>query len=929
MRIVAPDKAEGRNHFRFAALVLPWLLAGFMAGVYLLTLNPWVAPESLALVANVSGLNPRVELFKPVTYLATWPFRWLPLAWIPPALNLMSAACAALSLAWLARSVALLPHDRTHNQRLRLREGTPWLTLRQAWLPPTLAVLLCGWQLTFWEHAIAATGEMFDLLLFAYLVRSLLELRADGHNARLPRFALVYGLAVANNWAMAGFAPLFLLAAVWAARANPFKVSLLHEALKGFKDRKVSFFTRFRQALAPFNPGLWVRSVGCFLAGLALLLLLPLVAGMEDNAQVDFGTALHSTLRLYKRLLLGGLSSTVLLLCLGSVLPALFMTICWGRFARGATAGEKLAAGMFHGLHAFFLVVCLWVALDLPLSPRRLGTGFACLPLYYLGALSAGYFSGYLLLVFGNTPRPAWQRTRLLARVVNLALTVAVWAVLVGVPGLLLYQSLPYILWTRTGALASLATQLERCLPPPGAVILADGSFDLLCLQTTLIRRGQESAYLPIDVSSLVRNSGYFDFLRRRHPEFKLSPPLLHLRSDLTNPPVLRSWIENLAAGREVYYLHPFHGLLAESFASQPRGLLYQLKPCPANVLEEGPLGSEALADNRAFWQAFIAGPLPELASHIPTPEQLAQSPAWQWLHLKTERGPERDPWAAVVGSFYSRALNIWGVELQKAGLLSEAGDCFAVALQLSPDNVAALLNRDFHHDLQTQKPAALQPAPQIEARLGKRHSWSQVLVLDGAIDEPSARYQAGVMLAKVNLPRQAARQFARAHSLAPGEPDIALRLAEQLIRLGDYTNALAAADQVLKLKPLDPDAIYWKGCSLVLLKDYEGALPLLNQSLSSKTNSRTAMTLGFAQAQLGNLDAARQAYEHAAQSPGNAYESYLCLAQVAYLQQDTNAAIRYIELCRSNAPPNPLYAQLLSNILPGLRGPTAGVSAP
>jgi hypothetical protein len=103
MRGVIPDRGESSRPLRSAAGVLPWLLGVGMTAVYLLTLNHWVAPESLELVANVSGLSPRLELFGPVTYLVTWPFRWLPPAWVPLALNLFSAACAALSLAWLAR----------------------------------------------------------------------------------------------------------------------------------------------------------------------------------------------------------------------------------------------------------------------------------------------------------------------------------------------------------------------------------------------------------------------------------------------------------------------------------------------------------------------------------------------------------------------------------------------------------------------------------------------------------------------------------------------------------------------------------------------------------------------------------------------------------------------------------------------------------
>jgi tetratricopeptide (TPR) repeat protein len=916
MRSVMPDKGESGSPLRFAAVVLPWLLAAVMAAVYLLTLNHWIAPDSLDLVANISGLSPRVELFGPLTYLVTWPFRWLPSAWIPLALNLFSAACAALSLAWLARSVALLPHDRTEDQRLWLPEGTPWLTLRSAWIPPTLAVLLCGWQLTFWEHAVAASGEMFNLFLFACLVRGLLEMRADENNARLPRFALVYGLAVANNWAMAAFAPIFLLAAVWAARANPFRLSLLERSLKRFNERELSLFARCRRALRPFNPGLWAASLGCFLAGLCLLMLLPLVASSADDAQVDFWTALHGTLRLYKRLLLAVPSGTILLLCLGSVLPALFMTIRWGRRGGGAMAVDKFAAGMFHGVHAFFLVVCLWAALDLPLSPRRLGVGFPFLPLYYLGALSAGYFSGYFLLVFQTPSRDQRRRTRPLTQWVKVAPIAAVLVVLVGVSGMMLHKSLPYVLWSRTGLLQSFATQLERCLPPPGAVILGEGSFDLLCLETTLIRRGQQNAYLPVDVSALARDPTYLDFLQRRHPEFNLAPPLMRLPSELTNAPVLKALFDDLITAHEVYCLHPLFGSLGESFSFQPRGLLIQLKPCAANVLDASPLPPAALAENQAFWRAFIANTLPDLVRHIPSPKRLGQSSSLQRLQQKADPGPERSPWAAVLGAFYSRTLNVWGVELQKAGELREAGNCFAAALQLSPDNAAARINRDFNQDLQARKPAVIQPAQQSEARLGTRRSWSQLLVLDGPIDEPNACYQAGSVLAEANLPRQAAQHFARARTLAPGLPDVALRLAEQLVRVADSTNALVAANQALQRNPLDPDALFWKGRALMQLQDYEGAIPLLNQSLSIRTNSRTHLSLAFSYVQQGNLDAARQAYERATQSPTNGYEAYYPLAQVAFRQNDTNAAINYLQLYRSNTPPHLLNARVVDAIL-------------
>src|SRR5439155_25798238 len=107
----------------------------------------------------------------------------------PLALNLFSMVCAVLTLALLARSVTLLPHDRTHPQRLREKSEFSLLTVRAAWLPPLLAVIVCGLQLTFWEHATSASGEMLDLLMFAYVIRSLLEFRIDERESWLTRAA--------------------------------------------------------------------------------------------------------------------------------------------------------------------------------------------------------------------------------------------------------------------------------------------------------------------------------------------------------------------------------------------------------------------------------------------------------------------------------------------------------------------------------------------------------------------------------------------------------------------------------------------------------------------------------------------------------------------------------------------------------------------
>ncbi len=128
----------------FVLRVLPWLLAAMALVVYLLTLNHWVSLFNLTTVAELSGWTWQPEVYQPVSFVVTYPFRWLPVTQIPLALNLFSAVCAAVTLGLLARSVALLPHDRTEAQRRREQSPFSLLTIRNAWLPPVFAVMVCA-----------------------------------------------------------------------------------------------------------------------------------------------------------------------------------------------------------------------------------------------------------------------------------------------------------------------------------------------------------------------------------------------------------------------------------------------------------------------------------------------------------------------------------------------------------------------------------------------------------------------------------------------------------------------------------------------------------------------------------------------------------------------------------------------------------------
>src|SRR5579862_971516 len=252
----------------FVLRVLPWLLVAMALVVYLITLNYGVSLFNLTAVAQTSGWTWQPEVYQPVSFAVTCPFRWLPAAQIPLALNLFSAVCAAVTLGLLARSVALLPHDRTEAQRRREQSPFSLLSIRNAWLPPVFAVVVCGLQFTFWECATNYTGEMFNLLLFAFVIWSLLEYRLDEREERLFLAAFVYGAGMSNDWTMVCFLPVFLAALVWI--------------------RGLSFFhSRF-----------FGRMALCGLAGILFYLLLPLLVVISGKVPVTFWEMLKLNLSL-------------------------------------------------------------------------------------------------------------------------------------------------------------------------------------------------------------------------------------------------------------------------------------------------------------------------------------------------------------------------------------------------------------------------------------------------------------------------------------------------------------------------------------------------------------------------------------------------------------------------------------------------------
>ena len=526
---------------------LPWLLAAAMLLVYWLTLNRWVSLFNLSSVAKISGWTWQPEVFSPLGFLATYPLRWLPAPVVPLALNLFSSVCAALVLCLLARSVAILPHDRTDAQRKREASDFSFLTTGSAWVPPLLAALVCGLQLTFWERATNWTGEMFDLLPFAFVIWSLLEYRLDEREGRLYLAALVYGAGMAEDWGMAGFSPLFLMAIVWLRGLGFFDLRFLG------------------------------RMLLCGLAGMLFYLLLPLLAVASHQMPVTFWQYLKFNLSpqfaILKAYFIFGIHPQQhlqqLALLLAYLTPLFVMAIRWkSSFGDNSRLGQALASFMFHLLHAFFLAGCVWLAFDPPFSPRRSGFG---LMFYYLGALSFGYYSGYFLLIFGRRISSKGGRQPEVLQWLNRPVVAGVWLLgVVAVVGLA-YRNAPQIRDTNGDTFRRFTSLIEEKLPAAGGYLLSDDPQQLALAQSALVRDGRGRDFVPLDTQSLVVPA-YHRFLHRKFPQGwpELVSPS---QTNTLNPAGLVQVFARLArtndfvtARTNLYYLHPSFGYYFEQF---------------------------------------------------------------------------------------------------------------------------------------------------------------------------------------------------------------------------------------------------------------------------------------------------------------------------------------------------------------------------
>jgi Flp pilus assembly protein TadD len=973
-------QTELRHKSKFVRAVFPWVVAATAMVVYLATLNRWVSFNSLPYVARVTGLMWTPELTGsygsfgpcgPLFYLVTYPFRWLPAQWVPLALNLFAAVCAALVLALLARSVALLPHDRTHEQRQREHSPFSLLSIRAAWIPPALAAAVCGLQLAFWENATAASGDIFELLLFAYVARCLLEYRIAWRDSWLLRAALVYGAAMTGSWVMIGFLPLFVAAMLWI--------------------RGISFFNlRFLRSM-----------MLCGLTGLLLYLLLPLVYVISESPEASFWQALKVNLGTEKNVLqffvLRMPKDMLLLLATTSFLPIFLIGIRWSSyFGDPSKVGIAVTTAILHLAHAAFLGVCLWVAFDPEFSPTRRGLVF--LPLYYLGALSIGYLAGYFLLVFQPLSKRMGQVAPWQVGLYRFA-QVSIWGLLLLVPAGLAWKNLPQIRMTNGPAVMQYASLLTRNLPEH-AVLLSESEgarggnnpIRLWLAQAWYARNGKSDDYLFLDTQSM-QVPTYHAFLQKRHPNEM--PALVNAKvARGVAVGTLINLITKLSEKNAVYYLHPSFGYYFEFFSPKTRGMGFEMTPYPTNLVDAPKLTDAELDKNEAFWQE--AQPVFDgLLPFIEQPDSYRGGRWGQKLMNKFGISFQPNPTALALGQYYSQSLTAWGAELQRARRLKEAGQHFNTALDLKPGNVVARFNLACNRDLRAGTRLEVKVIRSLEEEFGRYRNWEQVLRENGPFDDPTHCFGEAITFVQGRLFRQSAQQFERVHQLVPDHvltlfwlaqfyanrvPERALALlaelrghvqgladsgirpieisateavvlfsahreteAEQLLQtimaenpkdekilamvaqisstFGRFTNALLAVERQLQIKPDDTAALVAKGYLHMQTGDFQKAIPVLSHVLSLETNNYTAQfNRAIAYLQFDKLAEAQQDYEALQHVYPNSFRVYYGLGEIAWRRKDTNAAIRYYELYLTNSAPESEEGKMISERLLSLK---------
>jgi tetratricopeptide (TPR) repeat protein len=233
-----------------------------------------------------------------------------------------------------------------------------------------------------------------------------------------------------------------------------------------------------------------------------------------------------------------------------------------------------------------------------------------------------------------------------------------------------------------------------------------------------------------------------------------------------------------------LYYTQPSYGYFFESFYLKPHQAVYQMVLFTNNAITPPPLTASELSVQDDYWKKTLVPETTSLKKVEEEPKRDKKSP-----RKAAAVGLERE-----VQMVYSRALDHFGFEAQRAGDLKRAGVYFDRALQFNPQNLHAFINKDYNLRLQAGRSESLPPSTNVlqrtqEAGLGL----DQRLNLYGPPDEPSISEYLAQHFHATMLYRQAGQWLERSLAYEPTNINRRLFLISEALHLG-------MADHVLLL---------------------------------------------------------------------------------------------------------------------------------
>lgn len=205
---------------------------------------------------------------------------------------------------------------------------------------------------------------------------------------------------------------------------------------------------------------------------------------------------------------------------------------------------------------------------------------------------------------------------------------------------------------------------------------------------------------------------------------------------------------------------------------------------------------------------------------------------------------------ALAIDPGHAPALSAKGRQLALQGKLAEAEQMFRRAAERDPKAVRPRI------DL----------ADQLASRGDHRQAidlYRQVLALDA--NHAGARFAYGVSLREVGQRDAAARELQAAIALAPGAARAHVELSRTQFQRRSYTEALAAADAALALKPPPVEGWLVRADALEAMGRTDEALRALASAAAAAPKAPMPhLRTGMIEQQRGQLDAASRAYRRA-----------------------------------------------------------------